>query len=549
MPERFEIVVDGRALQVEAGNSVAAALHNAGLPVTRRSVTGEPRGPLCAMGICFECRVTIDGEPQRRACVETCRPGMRIATEAGSAERSGTGSAPTVTPDASARTRALDVDVAVIGGGPAGIAAACRASQSGARVALIDEGPRPGGQIWRHRDAPVPAARAWLERLARTSCTVLDSTAVFEILVEGDGPGPGSDGLTFTLHAAGIEAPPARVRARRVVLATGARERFLPFPGWTLPGVLGVGALQALLKAGASFTDRRIVLAGSGPLLLPVAAALADDGARLVLVAEQAEARAVLRFGLGLWRQPAKILEAIRYRLAFLGSPFRHGVWASSAAGDGRVRSVTLTNGCRSWSEDCDLLGVSFGLVPNLELARLLGCSVQNDAVAVDARQQTSVPGVLAAGEPTGIGGVERAVVEGEIAGLVAAGRATEAEALSPRRARLQAFSRRLARAFALRPELERLPRPETLVCRCEDVAFGALDSGWGARRAKLYTRLGMGACQGRVCGTACASLFGWKPDTVRPPLLPVPLGVFTTALPGSPEDGREDVDLQEGSR
>jgi NADPH-dependent 2,4-dienoyl-CoA reductase/sulfur reductase-like enzyme len=277
-----------------------------------------------------------------------------------------------------------------------------------------------------------------------------------------------------------------------------------------------------------------VVLAGSGPLLLPVAAALADDGAHVALVAEQAEARAALRFGLGLWRRPAKVLEALRYRLAFLGSPLRHGVWVSSAAGDECVRSVTLTDGYRSWSEACDLLGVSFGLLPNLELARLLGCALRDGAVAVDARQQTSVPGVFAAGEPTGIGGVERALLEGEIAGLAAAGRTAEAESLAGRRARLHAFSRALEVAYALRPELRRLPQAGTLVCRCEDIAYAALDPGWGARRAKLYTRLGMGACQGRVCGAACSHLFGWAADTTRPPLLPAPLGAFTTSETGA---------------
>jgi len=531
MPERFEIQVDGRALQVEAGLTVAAALQNAGQPFTRRSISGEARGPLCAMGICFECRVTIDGEPHRRACVESCRPGMRITTgtEPGTDPQSGIASAAAVDAGLPVATE-LEADVAVVGGGPAGIAAACRASESGARVVLIDEGARPGGQIWRHRADPPKAARAWLARLARAAVTVVGDTSVIEVLAHGGEAALPAAAGSFTLHAVRAGSEPTCVRARRVVLANGARERFLPFPGWTLPGVLGIGALQALLKSGASFAGRRVVLAGSGPLLLPVTAALAENGAYVVMVAEQAEASAVLRFGLGLWRHPGKIVEAFRYRWAFLGTRLRHGVWAISAGGDERVRSVTLTNGERSWSESCDLLGTSYGLVPNLELARLVGCALEGGAVMVDAWQGTSVPGVFAAGEPTGIGGVERAVVEGEIAGLAAAGREADARLLLPRRERLHAFSRALEAAFALRPELRQLVRSETLVCRCEDVAYGTLDPEWGARRAKLYTRLGMGACQGRVCGAACAHLFGWTPDTMRPPLLPVPLGALETA-------------------
>ena len=528
MTELIEVHVDGQALQVEAGLTVAAALQNAGRAVTRRSVEGEARGPLCAMGICFECRVAIDGEPHRRACVEVCRPGMRVTT--GSGPEADLALGPMTTPAGDRRpAAALQADVAIVGGGPAGIAAACRAAESGARVVLIDEGARPGGQIWRHRTAPPKAARAWLERLGRSSVTVVGEASVIEVLAHG-GETVSEATTAFTLHAARSGSAQTRIQARRVVLATGARERFLPFPGWTLPGVLGVGALQALLKAGTSFAGRHVVLAGSGPLLFPVAAALAEDGARVVLVAEQADASAVLRFGLGLWRHPGKIAEAARYRLGFLGTPLRHGVWVASAQGDGHVGAVTLTDGHRSWREECDLLGASFGLVPNAELARLLGCAVESDAVTVDAGQRTSVRGVFAAGEPTGIGGVERAVVEGEIAGLAAAGREADARPLLPRRATLLAFSRALAAAFALRPELRRLARPETFVCRCEDVAYGALDPAWGARRAKLYTRLGMGACQGRVCGAACAHLFGWPSDTARPPLVPVPLADLETS-------------------
>jgi len=521
MPERFGIEVDGHRLSVEAGHSVAAALHNAGFAVTRRSVSAEARGPLCAMGICFECRVTIDGEPHRRACMETCRPGMRITTDAGA-------SAETDEPARSLGPAAVhEADVAVVGGGPAGIAAACRAAELGAGVLLVDEGARPGGQIWRHRSTPPAGARRWLERLARSNARILSATSVVEIL-----PGPAETDARagegrFAIHAVDADAGPVRIQARRVILATGARERFLPFPGWTLPGVFGVGGLQALLKSGASFAGQRVVLAGSGPLLLPVAAALADGGARLETVAEQAPLSRVARFAAGLWRQPAKLAEAIAYRLACVGTPFLHGAWVSAAEGDGGVRSVTLTDGRLSWSEGCDVLGVSFGLVPNLEAARLLGCALQGEAVAVDRWQATSVPGVFAAGEPTGIGGVERAIVEGEIAGVSAAGGKDGAERLARRRARLHAFSRALEQAFALRSELRELARGDTLVCRCEDVPHAALDPTWGARRAKLYARLGMGACQGRVCGSACAHLFGWTPDTARPPLLPAALGAL----------------------
>lgn len=495
MPERH-VDVDGRRLEVEepeAGTSLAAALLAKGVTRFRTSASGEGRGPLCGMGTCFECRVTLDGEAHRRACAEV-PPAV---------------SAPDFEPE-------LKTAVAVVGAGPAGIAAACRAAEAGASVVLLDEGFAPGGQIWRHRrTGELPGgARRWLDRLARSGARVLDATAVVDVA-----PGP--------VLLAERRGRPLRLTAERLVIATGARELFLPFPGWTLPNVHGVGGIQALLKSGASFRDKRVVLAGSGPLLLPVAALLARNGARLVFVAEQAPASSVLRFATGLWRQPVKLLDAIRYRAGTLGVPYRFGTWVTAASGDGRVQEVTLTDGASTFSMAADHLGCSFGLVPNLELARLLGCVVEEGVVRVSEDQETGVPGVYAGGEATGIGGVERALLEGQIAGLAAAGHAGEAGALRRRRDRARTFTTALASAFRPRAELRALALDKTILCRCEDVTKGSLDPAWGTRAAKLYTRAGMGPCQGRVCGPALEFLYGWQADTVRPPLKPVSVGTL----------------------
>jgi NADPH-dependent 2,4-dienoyl-CoA reductase/sulfur reductase-like enzyme len=315
---------------------------------------------------------------------------------------------------------------------------------------------------------------------------------------------------------------PLAVRADRLVLATGARELFLPFPGWTLPGVVGVGGLQALLKTGLEVRGRRLVVAGSGPLLLPVAALAATAGAHLLLVAEQAPPRAVRRFARGLWRHPGKLAQAVRYRWRARRAAYRPGAWVTAAAGDDRVREVTLTDGAESWSGRCDLLAVGYGLVPETALARLLGCAVEAGRVAVDERQGTSVPGVYCAGEPTGVGGAELALVEGRLAGRAAAGVDEGWKALARARRRLTAFASRLERAFAPREELRSLARPETVVCRCEDVRCERLAPYGGWREAKLATRCGMGPCQGRVCGPALEWSRGWEPDSVRPPVKPV---------------------------
>jgi NADPH-dependent 2,4-dienoyl-CoA reductase/sulfur reductase-like enzyme len=418
---------------------------------------------------------------------------------------------------------AVRVDVAVVGAGPAGLAAGCRAAEAGAGVVVIDEVAAPGGQVWR-RDAAAPPgglARRWLDRLAASGARLLSGAAVVDAL----------PGTTLLVESGGGAL---RIAAGRVVVATGARERFLPFPGWTLPNVVGVGGAQALLKSGASYRGWRVVIAGSGPLLLPVAAALARGGARIALVAEQAPAGAVLRFAAGLLGKPRRLAQAGRYRAAFWRAPYRFGSWVTAARGGATVREAVLSDGARSWCEPCDLLACAYGLVPNLELPRLLGCALCGPSpwrVRVDAQQQTSLPGIYCAGEPAGIGGLELALLSGQIAGLAAAGVAPatpELRVLIRRRDRELRYLGALERAFLPRPELRRLALPETLVCRCEDVPLAAIDPGWSARQAKLYTRAGMGPCQGRICGPALEHLFGWdEPDAVRPPLAPVSLATL----------------------
>lgn len=412
-------------------------------------------------------------------------------------------------------------DVAVVGAGPAGIAVATHIAETGRRVILLDESPRVGGQIWRHRDegALPKAARQWLLRLARSGATVLTGAAVIDVH-------EAVAGQRFIVTAE-HDGAPYLVSAGAVVLATGARERFLPFPGWTLPGVIGVGGAQALLKSGLSFAQKRVVIAGSGPLLLPVAAALASDGARVALVAEQAPRRAVMRFASSLWRRPGALAQAARYRAGFLRTPYETGTWVTSARGDGRLEEVTLTDGHSARTIACDVLCSAYGLVPNTRLARLLGCEIARGAVVVDERQQTSRPRVYTVGETTGIGGVDLALVEGEIAALCIIGREADVRRLYRRRTSLRAMAEAMEVAFAPRAELRDVVTPDTIVCRCEDVALGAIDSDWTVRQAKLYTRAGMGPCQGRVCGAALEFLFGWPADAVRVPAEPALLSTL----------------------
>ena len=418
-------------------------------------------------------------------------------------------------------------DLAVIGAGPAGIAAAVAAAHHGMRVVVLDQGFAAGGQIWRHAPGTDPAAEArpWIERLHRSGAALRFNASVVDIGRVDDG---------FVLRAEQGSAA-LRVEAARIVIATGARELVLPFPGWTMPNVIGVGAAQALLKMGTPLRGKRVVVAGSGPLMLPVAASLARAGARIALVAEQAVAADVARFAASLWSRPSLLLRAARYRSAFATARYATGTWVTSAEGDVSVRRVTVTDGRASTTLDCDVLCVGHGLVPATELARVAGCAVRDGAVVVDARQETSVADVYCAGEPTGIGGAELSLVEGTIAGLCAAGRDADAARLHAERASRRSYAGRMAHAFAPRAELRDACTASTIVCRCEDVPLGAIDRGWSARQAKLYTRAGMGPCQGRVCGAALAFHFGWEADTVRPPIEPVLLStLLADAEPGA---------------
>lgn len=395
-------------------------------------------------------------------------------------------------------------DVIVIGAGPAGLAAAARAVESGARVAMVDDNPRPGGQIWRASQSPDP----WL----RSQVEVFSGARVFAA------PAPG----VLALERSDSHL---QLRYRSLILATGARERFLPFPGWTLPNVMGAGGLQALAKSGLPIAGKRIVVAGSGPLLLAVAKYLRDHGAAVPLIAEQADSSALNRFALGLIAKPAKLIQAIELRAGLLGVRYLTGSWPVAAQGTGKLESVTLQRNGKTWTEPCDYLACGFGLIPNVELPALLACRMSDTGVAVDEYQQTSVASIYCAGEVTGIGGLDLALVEGEISGYAAAGNTQAAHKLFATRESNRKFAAALERAFAPRKELRTLPQDDTIVCRCEDVTYGRVRRCANWREAKLHTRCGMGPCQGRVCGGAVEFLLGWKPESVRPPVLPARVG------------------------
>jgi NADPH-dependent 2,4-dienoyl-CoA reductase/sulfur reductase-like enzyme len=393
------------------------------------------------------------------------------------------------------------IDVVVVGAGPAGLAAARCAAESGTAVTIIDDNVQPGGQTWR---GAAPESESWLYQKARLmlGARVFDASPGFLAIECADGS-------------------VKELEYRSLILATGARERFLPFPGWTLPNVMGAGGLQALAKGGLPIARKRVVVAGSGPLLLAVASYLREHGAEVRLVAEQASRSSLLRFGLALARFPDKARQAARLRASLRGIPYQSGCWPLAAQGSEKVESVTLRRGSRTWTEPCDYLACGFGLVPNTDLAALLVCRIE-EGVVVDEHQRASVRGVYSAGEATGIGGLELSLIEGEIAGFAAAGQEEYARRRFAARDSHRRFAKALGKAFALRSELQKLPENSTLICRCEDVTWGWVRACQSWREAKLHTRCGMGPCQGRVCGAALDFLMGWRAESVRPPVYPV---------------------------
>ncbi|MFE9702234.1 NAD(P)/FAD-dependent oxidoreductase [Streptomyces sp. NPDC005930] len=434
-------------------------------------------------------------------------------------------------------------DLVVVGAGPAGLAAAVTALNGGLRVALVDSGAAVGGQYWRH---PPEHARATLPtedlhhglRTYRALCgasAAHRAAGRLDLRLEHHAWSAVREGDGFAIHAVDRrEAPRERavvLRAPRLLVATGAYDRPLPFPGWDLPGVLTVGGLQALLKGGGVTAGRRVALGGTGPFLLPVAAGLAARGVEVVAVCEAAHPRAWLRHPGPLLRNPGKWAEGAGYAAALLRHrvPVRPRTAIVGADGDERVASVRIASltpdgrprpGTQRHVE-VDAVGVGWGFVPRLDLLVPFGCaltdSVDGNAVAaVDAGQRTTVPGLYAAGETCGVGGAALAVHEGRLAaqsvladsGAVRPPADRRSAAVRSAVARHRAFARAMALVHPIPPGWSSWLSDDTVVCRCEEVTAGAVraaraDGARDHRQVKQLTRAGMGWCQGRMCGPA----------------------------------------------
>lgn len=421
-------------------------------------------------------------------------------------------------------------DVVVVGAGPGGMAAATTLAEAGRRVALVDDAPSPGGQIWRNRGEMPKArqARHWFDRYHKASAAISRFSQSRVV-------------ATPSRQTLLIETPvgPRQLGYQSLVLAVGARELFLPFPGWTLPGVVGAGGIQALVKQGLPVRGKRIVVAGSGPLLLAVADLLNACGAIVPMILEQTPATKLNRFGISLWRSPSKLFQGLTIR-----GRLRKTAYATDSfvTGVTRRRDGTLCTEFRRKNRvgqiECDYLACGFGLLPNNEVPQLIGCAIDDKGfVPVDERMQTSRQDIYAVGEVTGVGGVDKAILEGQIAAYAILGNDAKRKKLSNAYARSAAFVRLLETAFSLRPELYSLARPDTVVCRCEDVRLATVQTAISGRDAKLQSRCGMGVCQGRVCGPILSRLISAEAPQIRPPVSVTTIATLMAAGGSSGEE------------
>ncbi len=494
---------------------MAAALTEAGIRAFRETPSGARRGMFCGMGVCQECLVEIDGQPNRRACMTPAAPRQAIKTQTALPQLGG--AAPEPKP-----AQRLSPDVLVIGGGAGGLNAAIAAAEAGADVLVLDERKVAGGQFYKQTAEalgrqPLDAQQArGADLVARAHASGARIVGGAEVWGAFDGP------LVF----AEVGGTALVVSPKTIVVATGAYERPAMVPGWDLPGVMTTGAAQTLWRSYRTLPGQRVAICGSGPLNAQVALELAAGGADVVLVAEAAPAPwrsigAVARMWAtspGLAAKGAAMLAGLKRR----GVKMRYGTELVRIAREGDELAATFRSASGETAVSVDTVCMNYGFQPQNEVLRLLGADMRYDRAFDQLRparsdaMETSVAAVFAVGDCCGLGGAPAAVEEGAIAGAAAA-RLCGRDAADPRDAH-----RRLARHRSFQDALwtlyragaPALPSADALACRCEEVSGAMLDDTFGDDPAnrlgdigsvKRATRLGMGRCQGRYCAPALA--------------------------------------------
>jgi thioredoxin reductase/bacterioferritin-associated ferredoxin len=522
--EIVTITFDGRPLEARRGESLAAALTAHGVRAFRATKSDRPRGLFCGMGVCQDCLVEVDGRPNQRACMIKVEDSITVFPEA---HMRPLPPAPLAAPPAEIGAMRVErPQVLVIGGGPGGLSAAIAARRAGAKVVLLDERSQPGGQYYKqvaisgaappdaqHREGAALIATA--ERLGveiRSNVLVWGAFEPREFVASG-----GAGTVRFEPEVA--------------IVATGAYERAWPVPGWTLPGVMTTGAAQTLWRTARRLPGRRVLIAGNGPLNLQLAAELLEGGAEVAAVAEAAPAPQPRH-----WREllamaaasPRLLVDGLSYHARRLrgGAAMLYNMIVSRIEQAEAGLSVTLSPSDRAGSPRTflvDTLCLGYGFEPSNEILRALGCGHDFDparrhlVTRRDPDGRTDVSGVFALGDCTGLGGAKAALAEGRLAGLAAArdlGLASGPPDAKTRSllSRHRAFQRALWALHEAAPFNPSLSEPETLICRCEEVTFAAIEQALGEGMSgigaiKRRTRVGMGRCQGRYCAPVLEAL------------------------------------------
>ncbi len=520
-----------RDVPFREGQSLAAALTEAGIRSLRETRRDSPgRGVFCGMGVCQDCLVVVEGEPNRRACMVGAEAGLEVARQPASCAPVMPRVAAPAPADVPLMPVAEACDLLVVGGGAAGLTAAITARRAGLDVLLLDERRAAGGQYFKQA-APGLGASPLDAQQAAGAALVDAARSSGARMITGELWGafaPDAIAIFDGIHTR-LLAP------RALILATGAQERGLPLPGWTLPGVMTVGAAQTLWRSYRTMPGRRVLVAGNGPLNLQVALELARAGCTVLAVAETAAMRDAAAAAAMLTTDPALSWKGARYvaELAARRIPLLRRAQLARVDQDSTALRATLTDG-RHFA--CDTVLMGHGFLPAQEVARALGVAADHDArrghleLRRDADGMTNVPGIYAIGDCAGLGGAPAAREEGIIAGIAASRRlgATippdllrDDAAARKRLIRHRRFQDALWRFFAAsRPGLT-LADDTTLVCRCEEVTKAEIagvlaDGAPSIGEVKRRTRCGMGRCQGRYCAPILAE---WIAETQGRPL------------------------------
>lgn len=445
----------------------------------------------------------------------------------------------------------------IIGAGPAGVRAAQTLVEHGLRPIVVDEAARAGGQIYRRQPANFHRPPEQLYGTEAGRATALH--AAFDDISDRIDYRPES--LVWNVQTGWLDvlhAPSATTRGvpwSRLIVATGATDRILPVPGWTLPGVYSLGGSQVALKFQGCAIGSRVIFMGSGPLLYLVAYQYAKAGANVVAVLDTARLADQIAALPGLVTRPSTFGKGLYYVswLRAHGVPIRRGIRPLRLLGDNRVDAVVFEDDGSESTLSCDAVGFGYALRPETQLAELLGCRFEyshGERAHLPVRDEAgrgSVEGVYLAGDGTGIMGADAAEWAGERAALALL--ADEGTVVDSARARklesrlrgLKPFRRALERAFPLPEDWAALAPDHVIVCRCENITAGDLREivrATGAdevNRLKALSRVGMGRCQGRMCGVAATHLLAHSTGLpieivgrmrVQGPIKPIPMAM-----------------------